>query len=544
MFMSRLAPKRDERGAALVAVIALTAVTAIIGVTVTAMTVNALGTTTSNRASVESRAAAEAGVDVATVGLQTKDSCAGVAGVYSSAVAPKYEAKVQYFAKVSGVETWVAGCPIDSATRVRIVSTGTAQSSGVAGASAGNKTVLEATYQYNPIVVQIPEINAAVYAYSINTPLKNFNLSSATNALASVQIKDGNVSCTNSAKIAGDLILGHGHAILNTCNVTGTVHVSDYVEVSGNGSNVTGGVIAAAKNLNSDGSAVLVKSDAIVQGGILAGGTVRVLSKGDVLGSVGVAGDATSVGQVDDQSNIDGNLDSSGTVDVDGTVGGTVTEGSTSLVAPDVPLIPDWTEIGSSTASWVAEGYQVTNWTGPCSIDNSDPTWGALSSITVKTVVNFIPKCGVNGLTTQSNLNPITLGANIAFLADKFYFNKLYLTSSGGPRVLHFIVPDSDITDGVPTCTSPAGPITFSNEANFGPLISATAYTPCKVYSDRDGWRGQIYGGEVEFGQQAKLTFVETGIPGFDLTGGLTHPEQQGAELGALISLREMPDVG
>ena len=541
MFMSKLAPRRDERGAALVAVIALTAVTGIIGVTVTAVTVNALGTTTSNRASVQSRAAAEAGIDVATAGLQTANSCTGVAGVYSSATAPKYEAKIQYDAGAG----WVTGCPIDTATKVRVLSTGTAQSSGVAGASVGNKSVIEAIYNYLPTYIEVPEIDAAVYAYSIQGALKNFILSSSDNTLASdVQIAHGNVDCTNGASIAGDLILGDGHALLDNCDITGTVHVSDYVDVTG-ASEVFGDVIAVGVKKNGAGDlAATVRAGSIVDGSVLAAGSVNVTSSSASLvkGSVTVAGTSTSVGTVLTGSKIEGNLISSGTTNAAGNVMGTTTSGVVGLDAPPLPRIPNWTDIPwvSGVTSWAGEGYTTMTWTGACTIDGADPDWLALSTLTTPTVVDMTTKCGAAGLTTNSNLSPIVLNANIAFIAKKFSFNKLYL-SSLTTRKVNFVVPDNTAGDG-PTCPgpSPAGNIIFSNESNFTSTIAALAYTPCKVYSDRDGWRGQIYGGEVEFGTQAKLTFVPVAVPGVDFNNLPPVTVQDGAMLGNRVSLREL----
>lgn len=536
---------REERGAVLIAVLGLTMVTAIVGVTITAVTVNALGTTTSNRASVESRAAAEAGIDVATVGLQTAASCAGVAGVYSSVTAPKYEAKVQYDSGAG----WVSGCPIDSATKVRILSTGTAQGVGVAGASGGDKTVLEVIYNYLPIMVSIPEIDPAVYAYSIQGALKNFILSSSDNALAAdVQIAHGNVDCTNGASIAGDLILGDGHALLDNCDITGTVHVSDYIDVTG-GSEVFGDLIAVGVKKNGAGDlAATVRAGSIIDGSVLAAGSVNVKSSSASLvkGSVTVAGTSASVGTVENGSKIQGNLISSGPTNAAGNVRGTTTSGVSGLQAPPLPRIPTWTDIPwvSGVTSWASEGYTTKAWAGSCTIDGADPDWLALSVLTTPTVVDMTTRCGAAGLTTNSNLSPIVLNANIAFIAQKFSFNKLYL-SSATPKKINFVVPDNT-ANGVPTCPgpSPAGNITFSNEANFSSTIAALAYTPCKVYSDRDGWRGQIYGGEVQFGQQAKLTFVPVNIPGVNFNNLPPIIEQRGAMLGNRVSLRELPYGG
>lgn len=474
--------RTDERGAALAAVIGLMAVLLLLGATMASATIGALRHTSSDRAAVQARAAAEAGIDAATAGLRTTNDCAdpAIAGVDPASAAatyrsiagqtPKFTAGVESFEAGTG---WRPGCPDSDTTRVRVVSTGTASSPGVAGATAGDTVTMEAQFDYEPVIVQVPQAGSAVYAHTVDGVLKKFQLATESNSVAtSVAIKHGDVQCTNGAEIGGDLLLEDGSATLDMCDVKGSVHVS--------------------------GNAIVHKS--VIGGHVRARGTASVTQS---------------------------------------TVGGSVTFGPTT----PAPVIPDWTDVPYDPAYWTARGYTIVNWTGPCSIDKTTAQWNALASYTTPTVINFLTKCATSPVRTLSAINTIELDTDLVFFAPQFSFGKLYFSTdtAGETRDVTFIVPDGT-NDELPTCAPPSGmsgEIRLTNEADFTTGIAAMVYTPCKIYSDRNGFRGQLYGGEVEFGQQASLTFRAVGIDGYDLTGGATTPVQTGSKLGGRVLLRE-----
>jgi hypothetical protein len=174
----------------------------------------------------------------------------------------------------------------------------------------------------------------------------------------------------------------------------------------------------------------------------------------------------------------------------------------------------------------------------------------ALESYTVPTVVNYLNKCPSTAVTTNNNQSPVPvkLKTDVVFFAKQFSFDKLAFRSAtaGTAHTLSFIVPDQT-ANAARTCAPPAGltgNISLTNETDFSPDIAAMVYTPCKIISDRNGFRGQLYGGEVEFDQQAQLTFVPVGIPGFDMSAGVTVPKVTGAELGDRLTRLEEPGVG
>ena len=202
----------------------------------------------------------------------------------------------------------------------------------------------------------------------------------------------------------------------------------------------------------------------------------------------------------------------------------------TGLQSPIAPRVPDWTDIPWAVTnnaefqatSWYQQGYiNRVVWTGSCTMGNLDPRWAALSTYDVPTVIDATACVG--GVTTNNNLKPdVVLSTNIVFMADKFTFNKLYFGSSMSTvnRKLFFIVPDNT-PNALPTCSGEAGPIYLTNEADLRPTVSAFIYSPCEIKSDRNGLRGQLYGGVIDFDQQAQMTYVPSSPPGIDLSSSL-----------------------
>jgi len=463
---------RDERGSALMAVLGVMAVTAIVGMTLTAASINALSVTSSTRASVQSLAAAEAGIDVALTALRTTDGCTTVGEEGALVFTPVDGVPIK---KILIKPDNKIGCPDINSSSVQITSTGLAGNSSIAGATSGDEATVQEVYSYDQIVVQVPMAGVAVYAYKVDGVLKKFVLSSGDNSVAtSVMIKTGDVECTNNASIGGDLVLGDGSAKLDMCDVAGSVHVS---------------------------------KDAVV-------------NKSKIGQDVKASGIATVTNSV---------------------VSGSIQAGP----AVPAPIVPGWVDVGFDPLTWTARGYNVVNWTGSCAISKASTEWANIKNHTSKTVINFLSKCPLTAVTTSNNMDYVALSADIVFVAKEFKFDRLYF-SAAAARQVSFIVPD-DLPNGAPTCVPPpllTGGITLSNEADFGSNIAAMIYTPCKVRSDRNGFRGQIYGGEVEFGQQAQLVFVPVGIAGVDLTEGITVPKISGAALGEFLSRREMVSVG
>lgn len=533
MFLKRRSTNGNDEGAAMVAVLGLMSVTAIIAVTVSASTLQAMGTTTSTRAGIQAHAAAEAGVAQALVHLESTCN-----PTFSSPSGPDYDYRME-FSMSSVSPTWQIGCPPDDASLIKIVSTGFATARGVAGASSGDEVTLEAIYSWIPIYVEVPVIEPAVYAHTMEGVFKNFVLTSPSESLsADVMIKNGNVICENGATIDGSVILGNGYVKLNRCDVDGNIHVSQWVEMAGNDTLVNGDIIALGQGVGTGTDVVKIASgvDKVV-GSVYAGGDIQVGDRVD--GSVTLVG--TPANRVRVGGSVGGDVISSGSATISGSVSGSVSTNVTGMATLPVPRVPDWTDIPYPTSAW--DAFTEVMWQGSCNIGNSHAFWNELASKTASTgniVVNAL-SCGAPGLDFQNNIKDLKLHANVVFVAWKFNIDRLKTESNNAtPRDLWFMVPDNNANQQ-PTCSGLAGGIKLTNEADFHHTVSAMVYTPCKITSDRNHWRGQFYGGTVEFLQQAIMTYEQVGVPGVDFDSSLPPIlALDDAKLGSLISVRQV----
>lgn len=527
--------RRDDSGMALGAVVILMAVTAIIATTLAATSYQALARTNGTIASVEARGAADAGIAEAELVLRTDGECQARGGVVSSTTPPVFEATISH---TTGGE-FQLGCPTASSTQVRVLSIGDAARGPVGNHTRGQQAAVEVTFNYVPDYVEVPVVDPAVYAYRVDGVLKKFVLESVdTLVAADVQIRTGDFECSNGASVSGSVILGDGSARLDRCTVGGSLHAASTVHALN--SSVRGDVISSA---GTSSTAVNLGGTSEVRGSVYAGGSVAITNRARVLGNVTAAGDNVSV-TVDRFSRVDGNILSAGTIS--GTAAGTETSPVADLETPPAAQVGEWTDLGYDQAafassSWAAAGFTEVRWSGSCTISAGHSFYRSLSNRPGPIVVNAL-SCGAAGLSATSNIDSLTMGSTVAFVAQRFDIGKLYATSSDPTqrRNLMMIVPDQ-VADKLPTCAGDAGGITLSNEANIALSVAAFAYTPCDIYSDRDGWRGQMYGGQIEFGQQAKLLFIPTAPPGVDFSGGL-DPDlvQTGAHLGEHTMWREV----
>ncbi|MDE0573045.1 polymer-forming cytoskeletal protein [Demequina sp. B12] len=215
---------RSEDGQALVLVLGMMIVMGGVLLVIASSTVFAAFFTTQSRASVESQAAADAGVDFAYASLVSDPAgCAAVGGVYSSATAPSFSAEISYQQVEGGA--WVVGCP-DLADannfpeQVKIVSSGSAQQIGSGGFDSGDSTTVEALWT-KPI--DPPSFEQAIrgdLGIEFNTGTTVFD--------GDVQgdiYSEGELECPSGMNIAGDLIsTGHVDYRASDCIIQGDVY--------------------------------------------------------------------------------------------------------------------------------------------------------------------------------------------------------------------------------------------------------------------------------------------------------------------------------
>jgi len=215
--------RTPERGAALAAVLGVMAIGLIFASLITASVVGAYGVSSSMRSGVQSGAAADAGIAAARKGLYVAGNCAAqpVPGIYSSAVAPRYSARIEYFTG-SG---WLTGCPSVAAIEVRITSTGVAQVAGVNGATVGDTTTVEAVLKY--LLPGFEPSGVALYFYKGGTVEANSSFDMTESPGAGLMVKNGTFDCAkNNSVVNGSVLVNGSLTFTGSCTVNGSAWVS------------------------------------------------------------------------------------------------------------------------------------------------------------------------------------------------------------------------------------------------------------------------------------------------------------------------------
>jgi hypothetical protein len=288
----------DENGVALAAVLGIFAVAIILSSVILSSITSGLGQTSSTRATVQSQAAADAGIAVAQASLLAGTCVANSNGNFASAagVEPRYSTSI-WRARADG--SWEQGCPASGASSVRILSGGTAASPGANGNTTGDKSTVEAIFAAPTAPTLIQPTGPALYSYSSNGFEGSGKLQSADGSSANVFVKTGNVNCSGASNMQGDLVVYGNVELSGSCGVTGSLWATGTVKLSG-GVHVGGNVIGSAVTINSGSVGGTVwspgttsLSPATVGGGVVAG--PLTFSDGSVAGSVWSTG-AVSVG--------------------------------------------------------------------------------------------------------------------------------------------------------------------------------------------------------------------------------------------------------
>lgn len=498
----------------MIAVIGLLAVTSMITLTVTGATVQALGYTSLSRAGVQSNAAAESGVDAMLAALSA-DACPATGELTATqgsvnpalagaaAAAPFYRATIAQ--RISSSAAWTPGCPSDASTQIRIQSTGFATDEGVAqSASAGDASAVEAVYAWQPGANSAAVTGAAVFSYGVPGLSNSLELLSFNGNSANVIVAEGNIVCSNSVYVQGDIVAANGNISLNnTCGAGGDVWASGTVTLQGN-KTIGGDIIAAGTGTTS------IDPSTRIGGGIYARGEIDSWGQRCSSGATGwdAAGDACSAGRTTGASPVFYNR--------------------TDVVAPTRPA---WVDVAYVAADWQARGWTVRTYTGPCNIDNNGKNNSqvlAFSTYTTPTVIDM-RGCSSVIFSTSANLT-LTMKTDLTFIMPRTVNLENFTVQSQGnlDRALRFITPDT-VADGRPTATG-CGRFDINNRNETLDAIAILVYSPCTIQnSNQLTWRGQYYGGRVTFSNNSELTYVPIGIPGFDLGNGAGGPGGAGA---------------
>ena len=507
----------DDAGAALAAVIGLVVVGMLLSTTIMSTVVSGLGHTTATRAAVQSEASAKSGLAVAVAALQSSAPCTAS---YLSAAAPAYTASLSYTtdSAVTGATAWIAGCPVATAQFVKITSVGTAVAKGVAGNTSGNLRKVEAIYGYVPPTAAIRASGSAIYTYS--SPIVN-QASILTDGAkpASIAIRTGSVDCTTMSIVQGDILAHNGDvSVQSPCSVRGSVRASGGVNIYGK----VGADVSSASTSQS-----LIDPAARIGGAVALAGT---------LNSWGSRCPAPNAGW-DNPGNACSAKQETGA--------SSVRIGLTGAQAPTAPNVPDWIDYAYKTADWQTAGYTVVVWPGDadhCTIDNRTKSLSFVTALNTYTNPVVINATACSRLTLSSSANlTLSLRTDIAFISKAFNIESFTASSANSTkRELRFVVPDG-VADGIP---SPAGggTVDINSGVTIGANVSALIYSPGTIKNWTVNWRGEMFGGNVQFNSNSGLIYTQIGLPGIDLDGGSVSggtPASAGG-LGTLVSLRDL----
>jgi Tfp pilus assembly protein PilX len=554
----RMSLTSDESGSTLVAVMAVVVLVAIVSTTILSSTINAMGVSTSSRASAQSVAAAEAGVDSAELGLRTPLGCVVAGGRFDSSAAPHFSARVSYLDSTG----WHEGCPDGhQATKVKVVSQGGARDHGVAGRATGDTARMEAVYPYTPASGSITPTGPAIFAGGTDT----INDVTVTDTVTSgsttgdLVLDQGSVdlTCQSGTTIAGNLIVKNGDISLNACVVLGDLHVGGFVKL--NGSTVHGNVIAAGLSGHlTEQSAVGYIYNSTVGKNLTVGGKVYVQSS-KIMGNLVAKTLRTVTNVIAADVLVRGNVTLSGSLSrwglcnlipgvtnlVCGLLGSVTTRADNVASVPGPSAATSWRGYAYRASDWTSLGFTEKVWTGSCTIDSNPESQRLLSEIEASTrpiVVNATSCARL--LFSNSAALRLKLHADVAFVARGFGMENLSVDSAVAARLsLWFIVPGASSLLNASLCldANVLNVVDINSSVRIGDSVNALVYTPGCLKQDSVAWHGQEYAGWIHNGSDISVDYHAVGLPGVNLDGG-SVPTISAASLGVRETFRELAD--
>lgn len=537
--VSRIVPRRDrESGSALIGVLGVMGVASVIGVTSMAMSIYAIGYTTSTRAGVQAEAAAEAGIDFAAASLATS-VCQPV---YTSSTAPVFSVLISYSALASSpgdVDTsWVSGCPTTAnAARLKLVSTGWASQSGAAGNSSNDARMVEAIYPYTPAPPSyvITPSGPSLYAYAqLDPTINNLTITQASTARPSLQYYSGSATCTSGTVIQGDVILGGGAlSVTSGCTINGDLWASGAINISSG--EVTGNVITDNTSTGVGQYALTLSSSSTIDGNVFSSGGVNI--GGKVGGNV-VAGPNALSSIFANHSSVGGSVVTSGSVTAPAeTIQGATTTNQTGIVTPAIPAAPPWIDFAYNPGNWKTSAGALFTVLAMSTCSSSD-LQNALNSAQASTNPMIVDTraCG-NG--TDLRGIPLSLHSDLVIITNSFTMSANNIQSADATDKRFWVIIPDAVLDQLPTCLNNASPSIGQNVV-IGPKIGAMVYSPCEVSNSGDLWRGQMYASSIATSSNFTLNYLPIGLPTVNLSTGQFFPPPGTGVLGGRTSIRDL----
>jgi len=483
--------------------------------------------TTTSRAGVQSQAAAEAGVAASRAGL-IAGNCASKGGVYESApeAVPAYVATIW----IPSGTSWIRACPVGTAYKVRILSTGYAEAGGVAGASGRDEVNLEAILSTVVTPAEITASGPAVYAYRSDGFGGSGTLVSVNNSSPSVLVKQGDVSCSGSSNGPADWVIDNGSlTISGSCNISGNAWASNSASLSGS-VQISGNLVANAISVSGSsivgGSAWATTSITLSGGGTYVGvnataASLTMNTSTTVKGSAWVYGNTS----MDSGSVIKGKLTTKTMTTNKGTVGSKLlyspsTPPASPYLTPARPFVPDWVDFAYDTNDW--PNFTFVTLSGNC---NEASVTAALTTIGTNQGVIDGRACAAQGSRPAGTIalggsTKFDLKNDVAIIANNFDLGGSAGFTASGARRLWLIIPDS-VPNHLPDCPVANGKFGIGGSVTFSNSISTMIYTPCPAdIASGVSIRGQLFAGYASVGGSASIGYIPIGLPGYNLSTG------------------------
>ena len=315
MLLTRIRRRVDpsgDTGSALAGVLALMLVVALLSITVLAVSGSATAFATSSRASTQSRAAAQAGIDAAFARVSAGDFVCSL----TSATAPAFSVTLAY-TDTSGAALPCVGTAAGSPSQATATATGTAAAPGV-GATAGDSATAMATFAITQTTTGAA-LTYAIFSDGGFTLKNKVELTDSTSTADDASLySNGTINCSTQLDIQGSITVQGDVTFSDTCATAGSVWSGGNVTLGqstslegdlyaagggvlslGNSSHVGGSIITngAVSMTDGSGSAACAGSavPASVCGSVVALGGGIGVSSGATIGGSAYARDAVSL---------------------------------------------------------------------------------------------------------------------------------------------------------------------------------------------------------------------------------------------------------
>ena len=522
-----------EEGQALVLVITMMVIMAGVLALLASSAIFGLSFTTQTRASVQSVAAAQAGIDSIAVSIMNGE-CEAVTtfGDFDvTAGTPAFAGTV--YRMVDASSAYVVGCPADDDYAFKVVSTGYAATPGVNGNNFGDVETLEAEWI---TTVSPPRFEDAIRG---DVYVGTAGIAGILAAAGDANVYTvGDFYCPAGITIEGSVVVaGDATWTQNSCVVTGDLYVGgdlEYNQSPGSTNNVGGDLVVVGNVVHSLGTSYGNFDSWANPNYISVGGSIRVGGLVEAycnyVGHVATtnwAGYSAAFPTSCSSTNVGTRVE----MRVPGLTVGEAKD-FTVLTTASEPFA-SWTPLAWDTMTGVApgtvsDGRQITG--GMCK--NHPWTQKAVINVTTDTVMDTTSEC-VNGVQLGQTSLTINLSADLAIFANYFLQggNVTINSTDGQPHSLYLIDPAPAT---MTTCVAPvadpsssAGGLLFSyGDWNQDSQIAVLGYTDGKFKSARSNFHfgGQVYSCSSVFESGFYLDFrrvgdvaVAGGLPDFEV---------------------------